>query len=288
MNILISGLTVDLLTIGVIGLALLYRARVEMPRPPIGVFQRSDIITMIIALVVMPYAYLHLPVPLVVTLFGLTMSGMIHLSLAPLLGGRPALLATAGLAATAVVSDLAGWHHSLLVVNDLMLLLVVVGVTNMWSRTGITPGHVTGLAAALAVYDLLATGMSSTTATFVSHIVAKPFAPLLAAGTGTSPTFIGMGDCLLLAVWPLAVADAFPRKAVVTAVGFDIAVLAGILAGFLTHTLSGTVPLATPLGVAIVGQYLFWRGRSRRQEAAGALLPVRRALEAELLAFHTA
>lgn len=284
MNSLIPGLTADTLTVGVIGLALLYRTRVSMPRPPIGVFQRSDIVAMIAALVLMPYAYLHLPVTLVVVLFGLTTSGMVHLSLSPLLGGKPALLATAGLAATAIASDVTGWRHGLLIANDLMLLLVVIGVTNMWSQTGITPGQVAGLASALAVYDLLATGMSTTTTAFVNHIIARPFAPLLAVDTGDSPTFIGMGDCLLLTIWPLAVAGAYRRSAVVVAVAFDVAVLAAIRIGFLTGALTGAVPLATPLGVAIIGQYFFWQHRRRRRDAGA--LPTRLILEADLMALH--
>ena len=165
MRFLAPGLALDTMTIAVPAVALVYRARVTMPRPPVGVFTRSNIVTMIVLLALMPYAYLHLPVTVVIVLFGASLLGMVHLTLAPVLGTRrcwPLILC-----GTTVSSGAFGWHVGVIVANDLILVLAVVGVANMWTQTGITPGQVAGLAAALTVYDLLATGLSTTTISFV-------------------------------------------------------------------------------------------------------------------------
>ena len=77
------------LTFATIGLAAVYLARVVMPRPPVGLFVRSDVYIMIIVLVVMPFAYLAIPVMLVATIFGIVMLIMTQQTLAPLIG-RPA------------------------------------------------------------------------------------------------------------------------------------------------------------------------------------------------------
>ena len=89
MRFLAQGLALDTMTIAVPAVALVYRARVTMPRPPVGVFTRSNIVTMIVLLALMPYAYLHLPVTVVIVLFGASLLGMVHLTLAPVLGTRP-------------------------------------------------------------------------------------------------------------------------------------------------------------------------------------------------------
>ena len=86
MRFLAQGLALDTMTIAIPAVALVYRARVTMPRPPVGVFTRSNIVTMIALLALLPYAYLHLPVTVVIVLFGASLLGMVHLTLAPVLG----------------------------------------------------------------------------------------------------------------------------------------------------------------------------------------------------------
>ena len=274
MRFLAPGLALDTMTIAVPAVALVYRARVTMPRPPVGVFTRSDIVTMIVLLALMPYAYLHLPVTVVIVLFGASLLGMAHLTLAPVLGTRPALLAALVLCGTTVSSGAFGWHVGVIVANDLILVLAVVGVANMWTQTGITPGQVAGLAAALTVYDLLATGLSTTTISFVDQVAGKPFAPLLMSGFGARATFIGMGDCLLLTIWPLVAASTYGRLAASLAVAVDVLLLASIRIGFLTGLLVKPVPVATPLGILIVVQYLFWRRRTRPKASIRSFVDV--------------
>jgi hypothetical protein len=272
MRFLAQGLALDAMTIAVPAFALVYRTRVTMPRPPVGVFTRSDIVIMITLLAVMPYAYLHLPITAVIVFLGILMLGMVHLTLAPVLGGKTALLAALALCAAAVISHGFGWQVGVLAANDLILVLAVIGATNLWAQTGITPGQVTGLAAALAIYDLLATGMSTTTVSFVDQVIGKPFAPLLMSGYGATATFIGMGDCLLLTIWPLVAASTYGRLAASLAVAVDVLLLTSIQIGFLTGLLVKPVPVATPLGILIVIQYLFWRRRTPPETSTRSFL----------------
>jgi len=258
----LRGLVLYLLILLTVGVAASYFARVTMPRPPVGRFVWADIWIMVVALVAMPFAYMHMPVGLVVTIFGVVVFTVSQLALSPMLGGRNAALAAALLCAADVAAYFAGWSAAVLVVNDLTMILLTVGVANLWVQTGMKAAHVAGLAAALTVYDALATGMSSLTTDFVSRVEGLPFAPILATGYGPVSSLAGLGDCLMLAVWPLVAAKAYGKAA-----GWWAAVIEGTLLLGLTLAVLFTelefVPLLLPLGPLIVGQHLFWRRGDR-------------------------
>jgi hypothetical protein len=269
--LLASGLALDAGVLATIALAVGYLLRVVMPRPPVGRFVWSDILVMIVVLVVMPFAYIHMPIGLVMAVFGLTMFVVVQVTLAPMLGGNIAALTAVALCAADVGAALAGWKIVLLVVNDFVVIAVTVGVTNMWAQTGMTPGHVAGLAAALAVYDTLATGLSSMTLDFVGRVAGMPFAPMLAVQYGSSPALIGLGDCLMLTIWPLVAARTYGWAAARWAVAVNMAVLGAIFFGLVTHVLRGGVPVLTPLGPLIVIQCLLWRRRPPTLERRAAV-----------------
>jgi hypothetical protein len=239
------------LTFATIGLAAVYLARVVMPRPPVGLFVRSDVYIMIIVLVVMPFAYLAIPVMLVATIFGIVMLITTQQTLAPLIGGRPAGLVACLLCGADVITFAAGWQLGVLVANDLIIMIVVVGVTNLWTQTGMTPGHVAIFAVALSGYDTLATGLSGLTADFTRQV------------------FVGLGDCLLLTIWPLVAARTYGRTAGWSAAVIDVLIMGPALA-MMTRFLgpSGAVPVATPLGLLIAAQYLYWRHHARKTTVA--------------------
>jgi len=279
---LARGLALDGGVLATIALAAGYLSRVVVPRPPVGRFVWSDIAVMIAILVVMPFAYAHMPIGIVVAVFGLMVFTATQVTLTPLVGGWWAALAAAALCAADGAAALAGRQTALLAVNDLAIVVVTIGVTNMWAQTGMTASHVVGLAAAIAVYDALATGLSSVTADFVSRVVGMPFAPMLAAQYGSAPTLIGLGDCLMLTIWPLVAARTYGWAAARWAVGVNMTVLVGILAGFLTNVIHGDVPVLTLLGPLIIAQYLIWRRRRPAPTQRPALAPA----VAQFLAHH--
>ncbi|HUY45210.1 MAG TPA: hypothetical protein VMV92_05745 [Streptosporangiaceae bacterium] len=220
-----------------------------MPRPPIGSFA--------------------IPVMLVTVIFGIVMFIATQQTLAPLIGGRLAGLGAGLLCGGEIIFFAAGWQLGVLVINDLIITVVVVGVTNLWTQTGMAPGHVAMLAVTLSGYDALATGLSGLTANFTRRVIGLPFAPLLATHYHPLPVFIGIGDCLLLTIWPLVAAKRYGRTAGWVAAAIDLLTVGPVLAT-MTRILgsSASVPMATPLGLLIVAQYLYWRRYARKPTAA--------------------
>ncbi|MFK8909073.1 hypothetical protein, partial [Streptomyces sp. YS-3] len=245
----------------VVALAALYLRHVRMPRPPVGRFVRSDIAVMTATLVSMPFLYLHLPRVLVTCAFGVVFLGACSLALAPVMGGRRSAAVTFTLGGFILATHLAGWVPARIAGGDLLLALAVIGVSNLWAQTGMTAGQVAVLAGLLAPYDLLATGLTSVTERLVHHFSGMPLGPMLAVNDGTSPIGAGLGDCLMLALWPLVAAKAFGRAAGGCGAIVGLCVVSVVLAGAVTGRVHGGVPLLTGLGPCIVAQYAYWRAR---------------------------
>ncbi|TYB47338.1 hypothetical protein FXF51_58445 [Nonomuraea sp. PA05] len=260
-----------------VALAAGYLGRYVIPRPPVGRMVGADIAVMVAALVVMPFAYLHVPVAVVVSIFGLVVLTLAQLTLAPVLGGRWAMITALALCAADVAAYAMGLPLALLVVNDALLILLVVGVVNLWVQAAVTPAQVAALAAALTVYDTLATGMSSLTMDFVERMRELPFAPVLAASYGANPALIGLGDCLMLSIWPLVALRAYGKPAAWTAAGLEAVLLAGSIV--LVLVAGRPMPLLTVLGPLIIVQWLYWRRWLARRTPAPARPSVNRALE---------
>ncbi|MGW3345870.1 hypothetical protein ACWDA3_21365 [Nonomuraea rubra] len=260
-----------------VALAAGYLGRYVIPRPPVGRMVGADIAVMVTALVVMPFAYLHVPVGVVVSVFGLVVLTLTQLMLAPVLGGRWAMIAALALCAADVAAYAAGWPLALLVVNDALLILLVVGVVNLWAQAAVTPAQVAALAAALTVYDTLATGLSSLTVDFVQRMQGLPFAPVLATSYGANPSLIGLGDCLMLSIWPVVALRAYGKVAAWSAAGLEAVLLAVSIAFVLTG--GRPMPLLTVLGPLIFVQWLYWRRWQARRSPAPTRPEVNRALE---------
>lgn len=265
-----------------IGAAAAYFRRWTMRRPPIGVFRTSDVMTMTVILVVAPLVYLKLPGTAVAIVFGSVGLGAVQLMLAPVLGGRVALLVAGALC----VGAYASWssHHPLptWVLSDAVLALAVIGVANVWVQGGMRAGQVAGFAMALAAYDLAATTLTDVTRRFADHVQGLPFAPVFVLGGGHTPLSIGLGDLVMLTVFPLAMAKAFGRAAGVMAASADLFVsgVTGVL--FVLGTVTSAMPLLTVLGPVIALQWMAWRraGRVERPVVAwrngAATAPVER------------
>ncbi|GAA2886407.1 hypothetical protein [Nonomuraea rubra] len=260
-----------------VALAAGYLGRYVIPRPPVGRMVGADIAVMVTALVVMPFAYLHVPVGVVVSVFGLVVMTLTQLMLAPVLGGRWAMIAAPALCAADVAAYAAGWPLALLVVNDALLILLVVGVVNLWAQAAVTPAQVAALAAALTVYDTLATGLSSLTVDFVQRMQGLPFSPVLATSYGANPSLIGLGDCLMLSIWPVVALRAYGKVAAWSAAGLEAVLLAVSIAFVLTG--GRPMPLLTVLGPLIFVQWLYWRRWQASRTPAPTRPEVNRALE---------
>ncbi|MFE3501819.1 hypothetical protein [Kitasatospora sp. NPDC059160] len=251
-----------------IAVAARYLARVRMPRPPVGVYTGGDVAVLCTGVVLAPLLYTALPGAAVSAVFGLVLCLAVQFTLAPLLttaGLRAApwswAAALAGTAATALAA-LTGHPDAARAGSGLLIAVAVVGVANLWTQSGLRAGHTAALAAVLTAYDLAATTLTDTTARFFTQVQDRPFAPMLALTGGDRPVGLGLGDLLLLVLFPLVAAKAYGRAAAWSAALTGVLVTSAVSACFALGALSGGFPLLTALGPLIVAQHLYWRRRS--------------------------
>jgi hypothetical protein len=266
------SLTVTSILIVVTALAArVYFHRIRIERPPIGVFNLRDVGFSFVVLVVVPPLYLRLPrglIATVLTVFGL---GLLYFMLSPMIR-RPAAFALATLLAVGeVVLDVTGRAQTsaFIGLNDLVLIMMVVGVCNTWAQSGIRGRDTAVFAAVVAGYDLVATGLLPTTADFATRLASLPFAPTMGWGTGSAAAFTGLGDLLFIVLWPLVAEKAYSAAAGRFALGITLGCVATITTLFQAHVLSRPVPGMVLMGPAIIGHWLWLRHRHPVERTAG-------------------
>jgi hypothetical protein len=166
-----EGITVQVAFTVVFGCATLalilawrYFRHCRVTRPTIGVLTRSDVAIMLGAIVVIPYLYLVLPLWLVAGLLGMGYLSILYTLAEPVLRAR-GLIWLAVL--TLLEADVGAAHlfglgsRPFFAINNVLLIAVVVGVTNIWAQSGIKARDVAVLGAALALYDVLATSAAA-------------------------------------------------------------------------------------------------------------------------------
>lgn len=263
------SLLLDAMLITMITASVIYLHRVTIPRPPVGRFTAGDITIMSVMLVVLPAAYLRLPAVAVAAVFGVVLCTAAQTALAPLTGGRVAF----GIAALAVAAEIAakltGHDHVMLIVNDAFILVAVVGVVNLWAQTGMSAAQVTGLAVVLTCYDIAATWIGALTQQFLAKVATEPFLPMLAVIGGQNPGGLGLGDCLVLAMWPVVLVKAFGKRPALVGAVLGLAVAVVIQFAFKDHWVGfyAVIPTMAIVGPLIVLQYVVLRrrlGKERR------------------------
>ncbi|MFJ3216969.1 hypothetical protein ACIPLC_13750 [Kitasatospora sp. NPDC086801] len=236
-----------------------YLVRVRMPRPPVGVYTSSDIAVLCVGVVLAPLLYVNLPGVVVSALFGLVLCLAVQFTLAPVLSGRWAW--GLALVAAGVTAACSGHPVAVRAGTDVMLAVAVVGVANLWTQSGMRSAHAAALAAVLSCYDLVATTLTQVTAHFVTQVQGRPFAPMLVLTGGSPPVAVGLGDLLLLVLYPLVAAKAFGRTAALLAAAAGVVVTSAVSALFALGALTEGFPLLTALGPLIVVQHVVWSRR---------------------------
>ena len=117
--------------------------------------------------------------------------------------------------------------------------------------------EVTVFAAALAVYDFVATSQLTLMTDLITRLSDLPFVPFVAwHGLG-----IGLGDLLLVSAFPLAMRKSFGRTAGLAGLGIGLAAVAGVLLVLELGVIETAIPVMVVLGPLIVAQYAFWTRR---------------------------
>lgn len=142
-----------------------------------------------------------------------------------------------------------------LLINDLVILLVIIGVSNLWVQSGLKARDAVLFSLLLATFDLCATALSPLTFTLFTRFQSAPLTPALAWASNGTVLGGGLGDFLLVTVFVLSMEKAFGRAAAILGMLLGLLVIAALLLN--NQPWPGMIFLA-PL---MLGQYLYWRHR---------------------------
>lgn len=247
-----------------------YFRRYAMTRPPIGVFNLGDIAIMMGAVILVPFLYLLVPIWILASLLALASISLLYFTWEPILRSAwmvwlvTILLAGADLV-TALVPGIAPiWFF---IVNNIILVISVIGVTNLWAQSGMKARHAAILGATLAIYDLIATSLLPLMNDLFARLEGLPFAPELAWPVNTTGDWlgIGLGDLVLAAVFPLVMRKAFGYTAGIAAMTIGLGAISLLIVSLISGLLIGTFPVMVVLGPLMVLQYVYWK-RQLKQE----------------------
>ena len=244
--------------------AWIYLRRFEVMRPPIGVFDWHDVVFMLVAIVVVPVAYLALPRAVVGTVLCLLALNIFWFGFEPVLRFRPLIwLAAVGLVAVDLVVSVTANTGGLwiLAVNDLELVALAVCVTNVLVQSGMRARDLAFLVSGLAVYDVIATTYLGFMGDLLRRLATLPFAPLVAWRDGGQWLALGLGDLLMVVLAPLVLRKAFGRTAGIVSAVTSVAAVAGMLAALRLGWFSRPIPAMVVLGPLLLPQYAWWRLR---------------------------
>jgi hypothetical protein len=246
-----------------------YFRRYRMNRPPIGVFNLWDVALMMGGILLVPYLYLALPTWVVAGLLGLTALSVSYFCLEPVLSRRWLVWLLVG---TLVVANVAAHRYFgatsavFFALNNLLQILIVVGITNLWAQSGLKARDAAILAGALIAYDYLFTSLLPLMDNLFNQLEGLPFAPMVGWPLPNGQYgAIGLGDLLLATVFPQVVRKAYGRGAGLAALGLAIVTLAGVMLLLLSGLWQASFPLMITLGPLMVGQYLYWRWQNGKE-----------------------
>lgn len=244
--------------------AWLYFRRFHPTRPPVGVFNRVDVLVMFVGLVAVPYLYLVLPPGLAATFLAIGMVSILTLALQPILrhtAVRWAAVAILMLADVALALGPGAGSSSFMAVNNLVLVAAVVGTAAFWAQSGMRAADLALLVAGVTVYDVFATTQASVMEEVFQRLSAVPFVPLVSWGDAGRVLSAGLGDLLVAAVFPLVMRKAFGRKAGLLGLVSGLVVIVAMLTTLYLTRAHILIPAMVVLGPLLLAQIAYWRRR---------------------------
>ncbi len=252
-------------------IGVVFLQRVTLTRPPIGRFNLQDIAFMMLIIITLPVLYLNLPALAVVTLIGLSFFTILQAMFAPLMPRRWSILAAIGLIALNIgmqrLEHPNGLHPAFIVLNNLMLVVAIAGVCNLYTQSGMRARDVAVFSVALTFFDYVATSLLPLMVDMVNLLATLPFMPIIAWGDGVRGFAIGLGDVLMLTLWTLTAWKGFGRVAGVVAALLGLGTATAILLALWARVITEAVPVMIFLGPLIAVQYLFWHHRLGRERS---------------------
>jgi hypothetical protein len=253
--------------VAAVALSWLYFRRFQVARPPIGAFNLTDVAFIMAGIILVPYLYLLLPLWLVAGLLVLGALSVLYFLWEPVLRARALVwLVTIALIGADLWAALqfGTTGNAFFIVNNIVLLAMVVGLSNLWAQSGMRSRDVVILGGFLIFYDLTATWLLPLMDDMMLRLAGLPFSPMVAWAVGTgagSAVSIGLGDLLLASVFPLVMRKAFGRAAGRAA----MLVALGAIAALMLVPIATTFPVMIVLGPLMVVQYAYWSRRHGRE-----------------------
>ncbi len=236
-----------------------YFRRYKVKRSPIGCINLSDISYMMAGVTFIPYLYLLLPVWLVGGLLAIGFLSVLYFLWEPVLRARWAvwlvviILLGADIGSALIFGTVS---NEFFIVNNVVLVLMIIGISNLWAQSGMKARDASILGGALMIYDFIATSLLPLTDNMMKRLAGLPFTPQVAWCINHDGLWegIGIGDLLLASVFPLVMRKAFGRLAGFTAI---IVALSTITFVFIIPT-NKTFPTMIVLGPLMIFQYIYW------------------------------
>lgn len=235
-----------------------YFGHYQINRPPLGVFNLRDILFMMGFIILIPFLYLWLPLYLAAGLLVVGALSIFYFAFEPVLKRSWVVwLLASGIIGCNLAMAVFGGKNSAFyfLVNNLTLIMLIVGITNLWVQSGLKARDAALFAILLAVYDFISTSLLPLTGEVLNRLAGLPLAPRLGWQVGETAYLMGLGDLLLASVFPLVMRKAFGREA------GTIAILVNLVATSVVMLLpiGGIFPVMVVLGPLMLGQYLLWR-----------------------------
>jgi hypothetical protein len=246
-----------------VGISLCYFRRWELRRPALGVFNVFDVAVLVAVIAAAPYLYLALPRWGVSALLGVALLNTFLLAAEPLLR-RPIrwTVVTLVLAADIAAASL-GSPAIVFAANDVVAVLAVAAVANIWAQAGLAARDVTILACALTLYDVIATIVFPITGQILTRVAGVPFAPLVAWPLGGDAWFgVGLGDLLIASLVPLVFTKAYGTRRGGGVAVLNVLALITVAAVTATDAVHDIIPFMVVLGPLTVLSYLAFHRES--------------------------
>src|SRR5688572_24623776 len=237
-----------------------YFQRIQMPRPPIGIFTLSDVLIVFVLIVLIPLLYLWLPDWILMCLLVPGALSLVYAALEPFRHRWMVWLVTLSLIGADMVSGFAlGTQHPLHQgINNVFVILSIISISNTWAQSGMKARDAAVLAGLLIVYDFIATSQHSLMGDLFARLQTLPLAPVIAWTQSGQSAAIGLGDLLMLTVFPLTVYKGFGIRAGLLALSAGVVAIMGLA----VLQPAGIFPVMVVLSPLIIIQYLVWRNYS--------------------------
>ena len=222
---------------------------------------RADILILLALVTATPYLYLLLPATVFSVMIGVGLLSTLLLVLEPAVGLARWLIVSALLATDLLIVSI-GTPSVARGANDVLAVLAIAAIANVWVQAGLRARDAALLAAALMIYDPVAAWGLGLTGHLFEHLGGAPFAPIISWPAPHRHAFVfGAGDVLVAALMPTVITKAYGLRAGLLTAAATITTLAATIALSASHAVSGVLPVMIGLGPVAIGSWLLCRQR---------------------------